>query len=1006
METSTTIVHYEAKYAKGVAQMWNESSAGWNGFDFSTTEEATRDKEEASTHLKLFIAVETATLDSESPRVLGYLKLSKYAFDEATLYVDLLNVHPDYHGARIGKKLVLEAVKATCELGYPRLDLFTWPGNTKAVPLYKKCGFFWEKTETANTHLMNFMPQVLAHPVVGSAFNTIDWYADSVREIVVEPDGRRKGDTDYYIYEWRKEQEYLKCYFEKTSRWLCGFKTDAYEIKLNHSENKRVFGRCYPFEIEFNNESGAPMAIELKGVGTEGVRTDLSFQKTLHTGEMVHGTFEVLPTDREQSDWHTHPAVVVEVTVEGETFLLKNGVKPMPPLLIKCETKRRVERAGVQSTLYVNLENNLAESADFEILLPVIDGVAFGTTKITASIEGLSSHCVQVPFTATKAFAGIVDMPIAVALNEGPLTYTSKVDLAINVYGSLAGGSIKARHYALADVYRLFIDEEFRLNEGYIKDLWTETLCEILPPKLGAPYTSEFEKKKADNVTFESNGAVVCRVRYSSETLKGAEFDRCMVLSPTGTLSIWHELVRFPEGVETLKLNLALAIDEEILYLPYGTGIMKLDEGVMDNRALAHVDFDALTEPWVFNETFDSTVALTWSSSQSVKFSDHCFNFESTFTRESAWQTPPVELHINRFRQCENVRQYLTSDRGALLATYDGTRLTVPPIVTESLDLTPVTVDQNARPPIVEVEGIDEQQVATLLPMTARVRLIEGSIKTEKRRLPLETLVFKTKGACTTVKAVEEGHEVYCVDNGYLKFKVAPAFTCGVFSLTADGVELFDHCFPATRTKSWYNPWAGGFYSYLIGTTNYQLFSETSTATFVTRKDHLGNQWTGVAVTTPYTVQQRLKGVKVVQYFLTMGDLPVLAHYSEVITDGGKYAEQRFMNQCFFREDSGDIVTECDHRTAHVLKEADGVDFVAQSKRIVLEIEALAVHYYSQNADLNYINRTGGLVFTEQISRIAIDPFRMFKSQVDFVVPLPFKVGTSAFSGLDAIRFE
>ena len=41
-----------------------------------------------------------------------------------------------------------------------KIRSFTWLGNTKSLPLYKRCGFFW-KGRDDTTHLMNFIPKIL-----------------------------------------------------------------------------------------------------------------------------------------------------------------------------------------------------------------------------------------------------------------------------------------------------------------------------------------------------------------------------------------------------------------------------------------------------------------------------------------------------------------------------------------------------------------------------------------------------------------------------------------------------------------------------------------------------------------------------------------------------------------------------------------------------------------------------------------------------------------------------
>ncbi|KON87323.1 hypothetical protein AF332_11130 [Sporosarcina globispora] len=131
------IAEYHEGFAAGIAKMWNLSRDSWGGDTSVMTEEQVKTKEGNNGNITLFLA-----LDGEE--VVGYCGLSEYKEDTGSLYIPLLNVRPDYHGRKIGKMLVLKALQKTIELGWPRLDLYTWPGNVKAVPLYKKCGFFWE----------------------------------------------------------------------------------------------------------------------------------------------------------------------------------------------------------------------------------------------------------------------------------------------------------------------------------------------------------------------------------------------------------------------------------------------------------------------------------------------------------------------------------------------------------------------------------------------------------------------------------------------------------------------------------------------------------------------------------------------------------------------------------------------------------------------------------------------------------------------------------------------
>lgn len=191
------IVKYDESYAARVAEMWNHSRDGWGGANTVDTEESILLRERNSTNIHTFLAL-------EGDKVVGYCGFSEYRDDEGALYIPLLNVRDDYHGKKIGKQLLLTALEEAIHLKWPRLDLYTWPGNTKAVPLYKRCGFFWEERDDT-THLMNFMPTVLHTEAVADFFKDANWYDISTREIEVKPDGRVENEFHYYEYAWKKK---------------------------------------------------------------------------------------------------------------------------------------------------------------------------------------------------------------------------------------------------------------------------------------------------------------------------------------------------------------------------------------------------------------------------------------------------------------------------------------------------------------------------------------------------------------------------------------------------------------------------------------------------------------------------------------------------------------------------------------------------------------------------------------------------------------------------------
>ncbi len=356
------IVEYHEGLASGVAEMWNLSRDGWGGDSHVTTEEKVRTGEANSSNLNLYLA-----MDGE--KVVGYCGLCEYREDEGSLYIPLLNVRTDYHGMKIGKMLVLKAIERAVELDWPRLDLYTWPGNTKAVPLYKKCGFFWEDRDDT-THLMNFMPTVLNTEAIQDFFQKVNWYDASTRMIEVTPDGRKDNEFSYYEYKWETGQDSLRMEFERTGRGLRLIETEDYLISAEVENFKLVCDSSYSVRYFVKNKTGKLLNINFQGENHKLV--DFPFNQSVKVeGEtVVEATFSLRGLDEEQSNWRTHPSVKANLTINGKKATFTVGILPKLPAKVTAVVPGSQCYLEVPATLYFNVENNFDVGISFTFHLP------------------------------------------------------------------------------------------------------------------------------------------------------------------------------------------------------------------------------------------------------------------------------------------------------------------------------------------------------------------------------------------------------------------------------------------------------------------------------------------------------------------------------------------------------------------------------------------------------------------------------------------------------------
>ena len=237
-EDAIVLRDYEESDAAGVARMWEESRDGWPpGFLGAVRMTAESVDREERLSGKLF-----TVLALEGDRVVGYNRVEPYGGETDAAYVALLNVVTDLHGKKIGKRLLLDGLEKVTKLGYYRLDLHTWSANTKAVPLYKKTGFFWVPETTV--YMQNYMPFVLGRPEFGEFVGYEDWYSIQVRDLSVEPDQIRSpsGRRIFRYLFQRSDGDSLEVEFDMDGRVLSLWRDPLRSLSIERDCEKVFFG--------------------------------------------------------------------------------------------------------------------------------------------------------------------------------------------------------------------------------------------------------------------------------------------------------------------------------------------------------------------------------------------------------------------------------------------------------------------------------------------------------------------------------------------------------------------------------------------------------------------------------------------------------------------------------------------------------------------------------------------------------------------------------------------
>ncbi len=939
--TEYKLVEYEPKLAKAVADMWNRSKDGWEGREFNKNEDTVKNYESTSSHLSLDLAM-------DGGKVIGYSKLAKYFADKDTLYLDLLSVDPAYHGKKVGKMLVKKSVERTIGLGYPRLDLFTWPGNIKAVPLYKKCGFFWEKMEANATHLMNFIPAVLNTELLKDYFRTADWYDDSTRAIEIAPDGRSENDFDYLTYSWSKNGRDLSVEFEKTGRGIRKVACNDYIITATVERPRLVFGQKYKIRYEIENLSGKALNVEIKGINDRNIVSESAFKKNIKGKEIFEGEFFVDSIETDQSAWNTHPGVVSEIKVNGKKVVFKTGICPQFPLKFKLSGGYNLVHSGIENDLFVNIENNYPEECTFDIALKNTYEIRFINKKNRIKLAAGEKSSIALKTVLKNSVVYYEDAEITAAFKNGKkYSFRQKFSLPVNTYEGRSAGENDRYYYMNFGKFSFSLDKHLDYNEMIYRSISSGQWSYIGMPKIGKPYTSEFQRKAPyKSKIVKTDASTLLKLFYNSSDHPGCGFTQNYELFRNGMMKHWIEVVSFPKGRDEFSVSYNMIIDRSLMNLHYDGKLIKTNGKKFHDTSLEYWDGKKIDENWLYCENKRGNLALIWPKNFKPAVASWSFVMESTFKKGGKLKTEPVYFAIDVFSSVSRVREFaLGVDRIDPEKIYNSFDLEVNggnPFVSGKTECAyaelknkPVKAEVTISSPYRSFKKISKKVTAEDKLYRAggeisfngkrRIEMIDALVDNNSRAIRMLKAVFVKKDGKIIFKKVKAGdHTVHSVTNGPVELKTSPEFTSGIFSMTFEGREWLDSGFPKKEPKSWFNPWTGGTTHKPNSMKNYDWNEEKAEVRQVTKTDNYGNKWKGFEISTLVEKYKPLKGVVYRQYFLMMPELPVVALYSIVEQNSGSHLNEVMDMQTFlkagssvkqavlsYEKDGRDIITRC-----------------------------------------------------------------------------------------------
>jgi GNAT superfamily N-acetyltransferase len=911
MEQKLKIVEYHEGLAAGVAEMWNNSREGWGGDSHVTTEEKVKTQEANSSNLNLFLAV-------EDELVVGYCGLSEYREDEGALYIPLLNVRTDHHGKKIGKQLVLTAIKRAVELGWPRLDLYTWPGNTKAVPLYKRCGFFWEDRDDT-THLMNFMPSVLKTEAVEDFFQTNDWYESSSRVIDVSPDGKKENEFTYFEYKWEGNASSLRMEFERTGRGLRLIETDDYLISCEVDHFKLVTDASYNVKYGVQNKTGIPLQIELEGENHKLI--DFPFKQSIKVeGEAVlEASFHLNGFEEEQSNWRTHPTVSTNLLINGKKAKFAVGVLPKLPAKIKAVVPASQCFLNEQDVFYLDIENNYQEETTYTFHFPEAEMLELESElyTITLAAKGKKSIPIQYKLNQFGFYSPILDVQVKTKSGDTSC-FNKKIGVGFKGLGARFSGECDDYWHIYNGLYHLYLSKfDGKIIPGRLTMDSQNTFSMF--PKIGKPYSSEFSKRKPKNVQYkEENGAIGLYASYESTDFLGLELVSVSKLYAEGLLEQSYKLCNHGNLATEKELWVYHPIYHS-LYKP----IFPMNNQIIEVNDEAHAEYGLwnsknFTEAWLFSRHTPYSHGVCWPIGAKVNFESWYMYVEHNLgliPAQADVETKPVYFSFGAYQSWQEFRDFanrktlekVTPVEDIIITGVEGEAEKVEISFTDQKEsFFQGTVGLNYGDSTIKHEYSAADQKRSIFDT---FKLTEEPISSVKASYELngiqssqQILVFTSKrGKVEIVKENRGGHKFLVATNGLLSVSASAGFYPGVFSFIAHGKEWLDSSFPNLTPRAWWNPWSGGIRSSIQGINHKSFAKEETTITETSLIDNNHLEWKGFKISTQFKENADYKGLEIQQFYVMLPGTPILAHVTKFIQNTGSYLHHKkwFTESCF-----------------------------------------------------------------------------------------------------------
>ncbi|MHB1318889.1 MAG: GNAT family N-acetyltransferase [Anaerolineae bacterium] len=833
-----------------LADLFNESEPAWpGGFTggLPLTEANVREWMEAERTLVTYVA-------EDGDRLVGFCSFLENtpwpSGQYGSGYLDLLNVHPDYHGRSIGRRLLQATIERSVKEGWVYQTLGTWSANFKSVPAYKKTGHFWRPD--TSVWMQNFIPGALQMPLARPFFERHDWYRSYVRVLEQHPDDERWEGMKVYREHWEADGESLTIWIDREAQAPCAIETDDVFVAAIPRDIEPLQGTAVQINWRILNKRAEPMHVYIHALGADGLVIDHREAFVVPPGLSVDHVAEVKITaeaPHAKLD-QSAPAVRSIITLDHDEVELFSGLRARKPLSVDTDPGTLSIRPGITTPVVLQIHSELGEATGATCYVIPSEGLEVDWQSQLVTLEA-RSHAAA-PLELRTVTPGIHTLQVRLVPDAAGIDPTKD---ELTVFAIPAGGVLAQQS---SDSIRLETDSvrlEVSARLGTILLTHRDSEISLLRARAaaGPPYfPNAFDKNHFSLRLEREDGRALVHMRAEPEHYEDSHLQMTLSLAANGLLTVEQQMDCYGAEAYRGRLIMEAHWDERspMITTPLKMGYVRsLSADFPTDADEVPAEPEEYAEPWIAVERDGVAAGAAWSeATRMVRHGRHTLRLLSDpmvlargersavaryafWTGRGDWRAArEMLLHwAGISARSEEVPE--PESRGVVSAA-----LKEPVVVTVEDEMGAIlTIDSAAArlmdgvvtisgagglaadPQRVDVKALSRAQ-AMDVPVRLSVPRAPGSyqgnvaldLPTMSARSTFQVLRLGSPGAVSVDSKSLAGRPVWSVNNGLGTFTVAPDYGPSVTSWVYGGTEQLTSSYPNPSGHVWSYPWYGG----------------------------------------------------------------------------------------------------------------------------------------------------------------------------------------------------